>query len=208
MQRFLIRKVAVLGAGVMGAQIAAHLINVRVPVVLFDLPDTRGNEPNGIVTRAVAQLAKIKPSPLGERADAQWIAPANYDNDLSQLAQCDLIIEAIAERMDWKRSLYQTIAPHVAPHAIVASNTSGLSITALSDALPPALRDRFCGIHFFNPPRYMTLVELIATPATQAAVLDQLSRLPPRPWAKAWCAPRTRPTSSPTEWALPACWPP
>jgi 3-hydroxyacyl-CoA dehydrogenase len=174
MQRFLIRKVAVLGAGVMGAQIAAHLVNVRVPVVLFDLPDTQGPDKNGIVARAVAQLRKTKPSPLGVTSDADLIAHANYEDHLAQLAECDLVIEAIAERMDWKRDLYQKIAPHVGPHAIVASNTSGLSITALSDALPEALRPRFCGIHFFNPPRYMTLVELIATPATQADVLDQL----------------------------------
>jgi 3-hydroxyacyl-CoA dehydrogenase len=174
MQRFLIRKVAVLGAGVMGAQIAAHLVNVRVPVVLFDLPDNKSGDKNGIVARAVAQLRKTKPSPLGVASDADLIAHANYEDHLTQLAECDLVIEAIAERMDWKRDLYQKIAPHVAPHAILASNTSGLSITALSDALPEALRPRFCGIHFFNPPRYMTLVELIATPATQADVLDQL----------------------------------
>jgi len=174
MQRFLIRKVAVLGAGVMGAQIAAHLVNVRVPVVLFDLPDSKSPHQNGIVSRAVEQLRKTKPSPLGVSTDADLIGQANYEEHLSQLAECDLVIEAIAERMDWKRDLYQKIAPHIAPHAIVASNTSGLSITALSEALPAELRARFCGIHFFNPPRYMTLVELIATPTTQPEVLDQL----------------------------------
>ena len=174
MQRFLIRKVAVLGAGVMGAQIAAHLVNVRVPVVLFDLPDHTSTNKNGIVDRAVAQLRKTKPSPLGVASDADLIEQANYEDHLDQLAGCDLVIEAIAERMDWKRDLYQKIAPHMAAHAILASNTSGLSITALSQVLPEALRPRFCGIHFFNPPRYMTLVELIATPSTQADVLDQL----------------------------------
>ena len=174
MKRFLIRKVAVLGAGVMGAQIAAHLVNVRVPVLLFDLPDAKGEDPNGIVTRAVAQLRKMKPAPLGLADEAELIEAANYDAHVSRLAECDLIIEAIAERMDWKRDLYQKIAPHVAAHAIVASNTSGLSITALSQALPEALRPRFCGIHFFNPPRYMPLVELIATPDTRADILDHL----------------------------------
>jgi 3-hydroxyacyl-CoA dehydrogenase len=174
MNKFLIRKVAVLGAGVMGAQIAAHLVNVRVPVVLFDLPDSKTPNKNGIVSRAVEQLRKLKPSPLGVSSDAELIQQANYEDHLSQLAECDLVIEAIAERMDWKHDLYQKIAPHVAPHAIVASNTSGLSITALSDALPEQLRSRFCGIHFFNPPRYMTLVELIPTPSTDAKVLDDL----------------------------------
>ncbi|WP_442975217.1 3-hydroxyacyl-CoA dehydrogenase family protein, partial [Salmonella enterica] len=99
---------------------------------------------------------------------------ANYDEHLEQLKDCDLVIEAIAERMDWKLDLYRRIAPHVAPHAIVASNTSGLSITALSEALPQEIRPRFCGIHFFNPPRYMYLVELIPTPSTQPLILDQL----------------------------------
>jgi 3-hydroxyacyl-CoA dehydrogenase len=174
MNRFNIRKVAVLGAGVMGAQIAAHLVNVKVPVVLFDLPDSQTPNKNGIVARAVANLKKLKPSPLGVADDADWIGQANYEEHLAQLAECDLIIEAIAERMDWKRDLYAKIAPHVAPHAIVASNTSGLSIGALGQALPEALRARFCGIHFFNPPRYMPLVELIATPDTQPQVLDQL----------------------------------
>ena len=174
MKKFLIRKVAVLGAGVMGAQIAAHLVNVRVPVVLFDLPDTKTPNKNGIVSRAVDQLRKLKPSPLGVSSDAELIQQANYEDHLGLLAECDLVIEAIAERMDWKRDLYQKIASHVAPHAILASNTSGLSITALSDALPEQLRHRFCGIHFFNPPRYMTLVELIPTPSTEAKVLDDL----------------------------------
>jgi 3-hydroxyacyl-CoA dehydrogenase len=173
MNRFNVKKVAVLGAGVMGAQIAAHLVNVKVPVVLFDLPGKEGAK-NGIVTKAVEALKKMKPSPLGVADDAELIQPANYEEHLALLGECDLVIEAIAERMDWKLDLYRKIAPHVAPHAIVASNTSGLSITALSQALPEAIKPRFCGIHFFNPPRYMFLVELIATPTTQPEILDQL----------------------------------
>jgi 3-hydroxyacyl-CoA dehydrogenase len=173
MSRFQVKKVAVLGAGVMGAQIAAHLVNVKVPVVLFDLPAKEGAK-NGIVSKAVEGLKKLKPSPLGVPEDAALIGQANYEEHLEQLAGCDLIIEAIAERMDWKLDLYKKIAPHVAPHAIVASNTSGLSITKLSEALPEEIKPRFCGIHFFNPPRYMYLVELIATPTTQAAILDDL----------------------------------
>ncbi|MDD0810515.1 3-hydroxyacyl-CoA dehydrogenase/enoyl-CoA hydratase family protein [Curvibacter sp. RS43] len=173
MNRFQVKKVAVLGAGVMGAQIAAHLVNVKVPVVLFDLPAKEGPK-NGIVSRAVDGLKKLKPSPLGVADDAVLIGQANYEEHLDQLRDCDLIIEAIAERMDWKRDLYAKIAPFVAPHAIVASNTSGLSITALSEALPESIKPRFCGIHFFNPPRYMYLVELIATPTTEPHILDQL----------------------------------
>ncbi len=173
MNRFLVRKVAVLGAGVMGAQIAAHLVNCKVPVVLFDLPAKEGPK-NGIVTRAVEGLKKLKPAPLGVPEDAARIEQANYEEHLALLGECDLVIEAIAERMDWKLDLYQKIAASLAPHAIVASNTSGLSITKLSEVLPASIKPRFCGIHFFNPPRYMALVELINTPATQPEVLDEL----------------------------------
>ena len=173
MNRFPVRKVAVLGAGVMGAQIAAHLVNVKVPVVLFDLPAKEGPK-SGIALKAIDNLKKLKPAPLGVPEDAGLIQPANYEEHLGLLGECDLVIEAIAERMDWKVDLYQKIAAHVAPHALLASNTSGLSISQLSAALPASLQPRFCGIHFFNPPRYMFLVELIPTPTTQPEVLDQL----------------------------------
>ncbi len=173
MSRFQVKKVAVLGAGVMGAQIAAHLVNVKVPVVLFDLPAKEGPA-NGIALRAIDNLKKLKPAPLADVRDADLIQPANYGEHMELLRECDLVIEAIAERMDWKVDLYQKIAPFVAEGAIVASNTSGLSITKLSEALPESIKPRFCGIHFFNPPRYMTLVELIATPGTQPIILDQL----------------------------------
>jgi 3-hydroxyacyl-CoA dehydrogenase len=168
-----VRKVAVLGAGVMGAQIAAHLVNCKVPVILFDLPAKEGPK-NGIVTKAVEGLKKLKPAPLGVPEDAALIQQANYEEHLDLLEDCDLIIEAIAERMDWKLDLYKRIAPAIAPHAIVASNTSGLSITKLSEVLPEEIKPRFCGIHFFNPPRYMALVELINTPTTNPEILDQL----------------------------------
>ena len=173
MNRFNVRKVAVLGAGVMGAQIAAHLVNVKVPVILFDLPAKAGPK-NGIGLKSIEGLKKLKPSPIGVQGDLQLIQLANYDEHLHLLAGCDLVIEAIAERLDWKLDLYTKVAPHLAPGAIVASNTSGLSITKLSEVLPESLRPRFCGIHFFNPPRYMQLVELIPTAATQPQILDDL----------------------------------
>ena len=169
----IIRKVAVLGAGVMGAQIAAHLVSARVDVLLFDLP-TKEGPPNAAIERAIEGLRKLKPAPLAHPDLADWIVPANYDDDLGRLAECDLVIEAIAERMDWKHALYEKVAPHIAPHAVFATNTSGLSITELAKGFDENLRKRFCGVHFFNPPRYMHLVELIATSDTDPAILDRL----------------------------------
>jgi 3-hydroxyacyl-CoA dehydrogenase len=172
----IIRKVAVLGAGVMGAQIAAHLVNAKVPVLLFDLPAREGPK-SGIVLKAVENLKKLSPAPFGVKDDAQFIEPANYDDDIEKLAECDVVIEAIAERMDWKHDLYKKVSPHIAPHAIFASNTSGLSITELSQGFSDELKARFCGVHFFNPPRYMHLVELIPTAHTRPDILDQLETL-------------------------------
>ncbi|MDB5796441.1 MAG: fadB [Paucimonas sp.] len=173
MSNFIVRKVAVLGAGVMGAQIAAHCVNARVPVVLFDLPAREGPK-NGIALRAIENLKKLSPAPLGMSDEAALIQAANYDDDLALLAGCDLVIEAIAERMDWKHALYQRVAPHIGASTIFATNTSGLSITKLAEGFGDDLKARFCGVHFFNPPRYMHLVELIPTAATQPAILDQL----------------------------------
>lgn len=173
MSNFIVRKVAVLGAGVMGAQIAAHCANADVPVVLFDLPAKDG-KPNAIVDKALASLKKLDPAPLATKDRLALITAANYGSDLEQLRDCDLIIEAIAEKMEWKLDLYAKVAPFIRADAVFASNTSGLSIDRLSDGMPAELRGRFCGVHFFNPPRYMALVELIATGTTDPAMLDQL----------------------------------
>ncbi|MBS3936281.1 MAG: 3-hydroxyacyl-CoA dehydrogenase family protein, partial [Sulfuritalea sp.] len=173
MNRLQVRKAAVLGAGVMGAQIAAHLANAAVPVVLFELPAPEGDR-NAGAQKALAGLKKMSPAPLGAPRLLAAIEGANYDDDLARLADCDLVIEAVAERIDLKLSLFARIAPHLAPGAVLASNTSGLSVAALAQGLPAALQPRFCGIHFFNPPRYMKLVELIAAPHTDAALLDGL----------------------------------
>ena len=172
-QRFVARKAAVLGAGVMGAQIAAHLVNANVETLLFELPAKEG-DPNTNVNKAVANLTKLDPSPLATSNRAAFIQPANYEQHLARLKDCDIVIEAIAERVDWKHDLYRKIAPHLGPSTILASNTSGLSINALAQAVPEELRSRFCGVHFFNPPRYMHLVELIAADSTDPAILNQL----------------------------------
>ncbi len=168
-----IRKVAVLGAGVMGAQIAAHMVNAGINTVLFELP-ADGDNKNANVDAAIQRLRKLKPAPLGRSHVADQIQPCNYDEHLSRLKDCDLIIEAIAERLDWKKDLYEKIAPFIRDGSYIASNTSGLSMRELAQALPEDLREEFCGVHFFNPPRYMHLVELIPHAGSKPEVLDHL----------------------------------
>ncbi len=171
--RFIVRKAAVLGAGVMGAQIAAHLTAAGIPVRLFDLPAKEGGR-NDLVKNSIGRLSKLKPPPLADSNLVEFMEPANFEDDAAKLADCNFIIEAVAERIDIKKSLYDNIAPHIQPDAIFASNTSGLSITELADVLSGVNRARFCGVHFFNPPRYMHLVELIPHAGTDPGVLDQL----------------------------------
>lgn len=177
MNQPIIKKVAVLGSGVMGAQIAAHLINVKVPVILFDLA-TNSEDPheskNVILEKAITNLKKLKPAPLCSLDDADLIEIANYEDDLERLKECDLIIEAIAERLDLKHALYEKIATFISSNAIFTTNTSGISINDLSKGFTEDLKQRFCGVHFFNPPRYMHLLELIPTEKTHLEILDRL----------------------------------
>jgi len=141
-QRILVRQAAVLGAGVMGAQIAAHLANANVKPILFELA-AEGKDKSANARKAIDGLAKLNPSPLATASAAKQIVAANYDEHLALLKDCDLVIEAISERMDWKKSLFEKVAPHIGANAIFASNTSGLSITELSKTLPAELRKRF-----------------------------------------------------------------
>ena len=168
-----VRRAAVLGSGVMGAQIAAHLTAAGIPVDLYDLA-SEGKNASAIAEKGRQALLKLKPAPLASKAQVAFITPRNFDDDLDQLKQCDFIIEAIVERMDIKKSLYEKIGPHIHADAFFVTNTSGLSITELAGVVPDALKDRFCGVHFFNPPRYMHLVELIPHPGTRGDRLDLL----------------------------------
>ena len=167
-----ISKVAILGSGVMGSQIGAHFANAGIPVILFDLKIPEN--PNAIAEKSVANLAKLNPNPVASTRSFQYISVANYDDSLEELRSCDLVIEAIAERMDWKLDLFHKVAAYINPQAILATNTSGLSVTEIANSLPENLRSNFCGIHFFNPPRYMPLVELIPHAGTASHVLPEL----------------------------------
>jgi len=169
----IIKRVAVLGAGVMGAQIAGHLANAGIGVDLFDLPGPQDDH-NQTVKTALQRLKKLEPAPLADASVLGHIRPCNFDDHLPRLQESQLIIEAVAERMDIKRTLYAKIAAYCSASVWIASNTSGLSVGALASEIPPALRPRFCGMHFFNPPRYMSLVELIPATETLADGLDAL----------------------------------
>lgn len=170
---FFIKKVAVLGAGVMGAQIAAHCVNAGIETLLFDLAAKDGNA-NALIDKAIANLGKLKPAPLATTQTASLLQTRNYEQNLADLTSCDLIIEAIAERLDWKEDLYKRISPHLTERSILVSNTSGLSINSLCEVLPEAHRHNFCGVHFFNPPRYMHLAELIPAKTTNKELVDNL----------------------------------
>ncbi len=170
---FFIKKVAVLGAGVMGAQIAAHCVNAGIETLLYDLASKEGNA-NALIDKAIANLGKLKPAPLATAQTATLLQSRNYDEHLADLASCDLVIEAIAERLDWKEDLYKRISPFLTEHSILVSNTSGLSINSLCSVLPEAHRKNFCGVHFFNPPRYMHLAELIPAKTTNKELVDKL----------------------------------
>ncbi len=162
-QRFSIHRVAVLGAGTMGARIAAHVANAGLPVLLLDIVPSSGDR-NALGSGALLKLKAARPAAFASAAAAKLISLGNFEDDLPQLANCDWVIEAVAENLEIKRNLLEKVAPHLHAEAIFTSNTSGLPIAKVGEQLPAALRKRWFGTHFFNPPRHMRLLELIATP--------------------------------------------
>jgi 3-hydroxyacyl-CoA dehydrogenase len=166
----LVRRAAVLGAGTMGSRIAAHLANAGIPTLLLDLVPVGEGDPNRLAKAALEALAKAKPAAFYEPAIASLITPGNFDDDLPKLAACDWVIEAVAENLAIKTALLNRVLPHLAPAALLTTNTSGLPIKQIAADLT-GHRDRFFGTHFFNPPRYMRLLEVIPTAETDPAVL-------------------------------------
>jgi 3-hydroxyacyl-CoA dehydrogenase len=161
-----IGRAAVLGAGVMGAAIAAHLANVGVPTLLLDIAPGDGDDKDALVRAGLERARRSKPASFSSSRAPRLVEVGNFDDDLQGLTDCDWVVEAVVENLDVKRALYERVAPHLAPHALLTSNTSGLSAAALSDALPEELRPRFMVTHFFNPPRYLKLLELVRGPET------------------------------------------
>ena len=158
-------KVGVLGTGVMGAQIAAHVSNAKIEVYAFDMTQD-------VAVDGLEKCKKLKPSPFYNPKTADLITPLNYEHDLEKLKECDWVVEAISERLDWKQDLYKKIIPYLKDGAVVSSNTSGISLSDLSDGMPEDFLKSFFITHFFNPPRYMKLVEIIASEKTDKAMID------------------------------------
>ncbi len=185
-----IRKAAVLGAGVMGATIAAHLANVGIPVLLLDIvpgeltpeeeakgltldsPEVR----NRLSNKGKADLAKQKPAPLYRQSNADLITPGNFQDDMAKLKDIDWIVEVIVERMDIKQKVFKQVEDNWTPGTVVSSNTSGLSINEMVKENSPEFRKYFIGTHFFNPPRYMKLLEIIPCDDTTDEVLQTMHR--------------------------------
>ncbi len=170
----LVRRAAVLGAGTMGSRIAAHLANAGIPTLLLDLPAKVGSAERAPAVAALETLAKAKPTAFFEPSLGRLITPGTFDEDLAKLAECDWVVEAVAENLEIKTALLTRVVPHLAPHAVLTTNTSGLPIARIAAAVP-GLRGRFFGTHFFNPPRYMRLVEVIPTPESDSALVAAFS---------------------------------
>ena len=169
----LIRRAAVLGAGAMGSRIAAHLANAGISTLLLDLPAADRSIPAPAFA-AVQALAQARPAPLYAPSLVQLITPGVFDEDLPRLADCDWVVEAVAENLDIKTALLARAVPYLASRAILTTNTSGLPIARLAAAIP-SVRGRFFGAHFFNPPRQMRLVEIIPTPHSDPALVAAFS---------------------------------
>jgi 3-hydroxyacyl-CoA dehydrogenase len=169
-----IRKVAVLGSGVMGSRIACHFANIGAEVLLLDIAPKEGSDKNKIVNDALAAAIKSSPAPLYDARFAKRISTGNFDDDLPKINDCDWIIEVVIERLDIKQQVLANVEKHRTPGTLITSNTSGIPIHAIAQGRSDDFRKHFCGTHFFNPPRYLPLLELIPGPDTDPAVLDFL----------------------------------
>jgi 3-hydroxyacyl-CoA dehydrogenase len=175
-----IKKVAVLGSGVMGSRIACHFAGIGVQVLLLDIVPKEAVEStdpklrNKIVNDALAAAIKSNPSPVYHKDVIKKISTGNFDDNMKDIAGCDWIIEVVVERLDIKKIVYEKVEQFRKPGTLITSNTSGIPIHMLSEGRSEDFKKNFCGSHFFNPPRYLRLLEVIPTPDTDPAVVDFL----------------------------------
>ena len=170
-----IRKAAVIGAGTMGAAIAAQFANAGVPVLLLDIVPQGAPRRNALAEGAIAKMLRTDPAPFMSAAAVKLVTPGNIEDDLPKLAECDWIVEAVIERLDIKQALYRKIDAVRRPGAAVSSNTSTIPLARLVEGLPESFARDFLITHFFNPPRYMRLLELVTGPATDPALAARIS---------------------------------
>ncbi|MBO9619099.1 MAG: 3-hydroxyacyl-CoA dehydrogenase/enoyl-CoA hydratase family protein [Niabella sp.] len=174
-----IKKVAVLGSGVMGSRIACHFAGAGIPVLLLDIatPQEAGGkaiDKNKIVKDALAAAIKSNPSPVFTKEVVKKITTGNFDDDLKDIASCDWVIEVVVERLDIKQQLFEKVEQYRRPGSLITSNTSGIPIHLMTEGRSDDFKKHFCGTHFFNPPRYLRLLEIIPTPDTDVSVIDFL----------------------------------
>ncbi|HSR66473.1 MAG TPA: 3-hydroxyacyl-CoA dehydrogenase/enoyl-CoA hydratase family protein [Acidobacteriota bacterium] len=167
------RRAAVLGAGVMGSQIAAHLANAGLQVLLLDVAPQDGPN-NSVVEAAFKKAQKMRPAPFVTDKTARRIEVGNFEDDFERIGQADWVLEAVIEKMDIKRQVMQRVERHAAPDAVITTNTSGLPIHQIAQDRSDDFKKRFMGTHFFNPPRYLRLFELIPTPKTDPGLVERM----------------------------------
>jgi 3-hydroxyacyl-CoA dehydrogenase len=183
-----IRRVAVLGAGVMGTGIATHLANAGIDSLLYDMRK-EGADPSALATNALVAAQKSKPASLFRAADVSRVKACNYDDHADLLASCDWIVEVVVERLDVKKKVFDWVAKHRKPGSIVSSNTSGIKLADMTASMPEEMRRHFLVTHFFNPVRYMRLLELVVGPETDPAVAARMADFGDRVLGKGivWC---------------------
>ncbi|MBL7743033.1 MAG: 3-hydroxyacyl-CoA dehydrogenase [Chitinophagaceae bacterium] len=175
-----IKKIAVLGSGVMGSRIACHFAGIGVQVLLLDIvpkdlaADAKPVQRNKIVNDALTTSIKSNPSPVYHKDVIKKITTGNFDDNMKDIAGCDWIIEVVVERLDIKKTVYEKVEQFRKPGTLITSNTSGIPIHMLSEGRSDDFKKHFCGTHFFNPPRYLRLLEIIPTPDTDPAIVDFL----------------------------------
>lgn len=180
MNKRTIKKVAVLGSGVMGSRIACHFAGVGIPVILLDIPYSKDGETitgkarNKIVNDSLTAALKSNPSPVYTKEVAKLISSGNFDDDMKDIATCDWVIEVVIERLDIKKQVFEKVEQFRKPGSLITSNTSGIPIHLMTEGRSEDFRKHFCGTHFFNPPRYLRLLEIIPTPDTDPEVTDFL----------------------------------
>lgn len=166
-----IRKVAVLGSGVMGSRIACHFANIGAEVLLLDIPPKEGTDRNAVANEHLKAALKSNPSPIYDKRFAKRITTGNFDDDLPKIKDCDWVIEVVVERLDIKQQLLGRVDQVRKPGTLITTNTSGIPIHAIAEGRSDDFKKHFCGTHFFNPPRYLPLLEIIPGPDTDPAVI-------------------------------------